>query len=420
MIINLLLLIVSLVIYAGYGIPGLIYLICAALISWAAGLLTERWRWAALVSVVLHTVSLLMVKLQPITGVSWISVLGLSYFSLQIISYQIDVFRGKYPPEKNFLRYALYITWIPHLLMGPIERYDAMQPQLSMRRKITWDDITAGGARILLGLLKKLVIATRVGVVVSTIGADSVRYSGAYALAAMLLYSIQLYCDFSGGIDMVLGVSRMLGITMSENFDTPYFSQSVREFWRRWHITLGSWLRDYIYIPLGGSRKGRFRKVINTLITFLVSGLWHGVEYLLWGLLNGIFVCVGDRLKTPNKLLNRIGTFLVISFLWAFFVWPNTATALTMLWSVVTTWNYGAFFASAGTLGLNLGDWIVLAVSLLLLWIYDACNKSVMIKFQSWKPAEKTAVLCMLGLLVLIFGMYGIGFDANAFIYGGF
>lgn len=420
MIINLLLLIVSLVIYAGYGIPGLIYLICAALISWAAGLLTERWRWAALVSVVLHTVSLLMVKLQPITGVSWISVLGLSYFSLQIISYQIDVFRGKYPPEKNFLRYALYITWIPHLLMGPIERYDAMQPQLSMRRKITWDDITAGGARILLGLLKKLVIATRVGVVVSTICADSVRYSGAYALAAMLLYSIQLYCDFSGGIDMVLGVSRMLGITMSENFDTPYFSQSVREFWRRWHITLGSWLRDYIYIPLGGSRKGRFRKVINTLITFLVSGLWHGVEYLLWGLLNGIFVCVGDRLKTPNKLLNRIGTFLVISFLWAFFVWPNTATALTMLWSVVTTWNYGAFFASAGTLGLNLGDWIVLAVSLLLLWIYDACNKSVMIKFQSWKPAEKTAVLCMLGLLVLIFGMYGIGFDANAFIYGGF
>lgn len=420
MIINLLLLIVSLVIYAGYGIPGLIYLICAALISWAAGLLTERWRWAALASVVLHAVSLLLVKLQPITGVSWISVLGLSYFSLQIISYQIDVFRGKYPAEKNFLRYALYVTWIPHLLMGPIERYDAMQPQLSIRRKITWDDITAGGARILLGLLKKLVIATRVGVVVSTISADSVRYSGAYALAAMLLYSIQLYCDFSGGIDMVLGVSRMLGITMSENFDTPYFSQSVREFWRRWHITLGSWLRDYIYIPLGGSRKGRFRKVINTLITFLVSGLWHGVEYLLWGLLNGIFVCVGDRLKTPNKLLNRIGTFLVISFLWAFFVWPNTATALTMLWSVVKTWNYGAFFANVGTLGLNLGDWIVLAVSLLLLWIYDTCNKSVTVKFQSWKPAAKTAVLCTLGLLVLVFGMYGIGFDANAFIYGGF
>ena len=420
MVINLILLLVSLAVYAGFGIPGLVYLAGAVLVSWAAGLLTRYWRWAGIVCVSLNALSLLLLKLQSVTGISWISALGMSYFSLQIISYHADVFRGKYPPEKNLLRYALYVTWIPHLLMGPIERYDAMAPQLSARRPITWENLSVGAARALLGLFKKLVIAARAGVIVSAISADTAQYSGAYALAAMLLYSLQLYCDFSGGIDMVLGVSQMLGITMSENFDTPYFSQSVREFWRRWHITLGSWLRDYIYIPLGGSRKGTIRKVCNTLITFLVSGLWHGVEYLLWGLLNGVFVCIGDRLKTKSKVLNRIGTFLVISLLWAFFVWPETATALQMLFSVVTTWNYGAFFAGIGTLGLTTGDWIVLAAAVLLLWAFDAGKRTVAAKFQSQSPAGKAAVLCTLGLLVLIFGMYGIGFDADAFIYGGF
>jgi len=420
MIMNLILLLVSLAVYAGYGIPGLIYLIGAILISWGAGLLTRRWRWAAFVSVACNAVSLLLLKLQPITGFSWLSVMGMSYFSLQIISYNVDVFRGKYPPERNLLRFGLYVSWIPHLLMGPIERYDAMAPQLAARRPITWENLSTGGARVLLGLFKKLVIAARVGVIVSGISGDPARYNGAYALAAVLLYSVQLYCDFSGGMDMVLGVSRMLGITMSENFDTPYFSQSIQEFWRRWHITLGSWLRDYIYIPLGGSRKGVVRKVCNTLITFLVSGLWHGVEYLLWGLLNGIFVCVGDRLKTPRKTVNRIGTFLTVSFLWAFFVWPDTVTALKMLLSVVTTWNYGAFFAGIGTLGLSLGDWIVLAAALLLLWVYDAKVQAAWAKFKALGPGAKTAILCILGLIVLVFGMYGIGFQANDFIYGGF
>ena len=273
---------------------------------------------------------------------------------------------------------------------------------------------------MLWGLFKKLVIAARVGVIVSAISAKPGEYSGAFAFAAVLLYSLQLYCDFSGGIDMVLGVSKMLGITMSENFETPYFSQSVQEFWRRWHITLGSWLRDYIYIPLGGSRKGKVRKICNTLITFLVSGLWHGMEYLLWGLLNGIFVCVGERLKTPSKLINRIGTFLVISFLWAFFVWPDTVTALKMLLSMVTTWNYGAFFAGIGSLGLTIGDWIVLAVALLLLWIYDSKVKIVSAKYAAFSPAGKVAILGVLGLIVLVFGMYGIGFRADEFIYGGF
>jgi len=417
---NLILLTVSLVIYAGYGITGLIYLVGATVLSWGVGLLTKRWRWTASVSVALHALSLLMLKLQPLTGINWLSVMGISYFTLQIISYQIDVYRGKYPPERDFVKYALYVTWIPHLFMGPIERYDAMAPQLSARRKLTWENISCGGMRILVGALKKLVIASRLAVVTGTISGDPEKYHGAFAVLAIFVYSMQLYCDFSGGIDMILGVSRICGIRMQENFRTPYFSQSVREFWQRWHITLGAWLREYIYIPLGGNRKGKLRKLINILITFLVSGLWHGVAYLLWGLLNGLFVWMGDRLKTRSKVLNRIGTFFVITLLWSFFVWPETATALKMLLSMVITWNYGTLFAGVGDLGLVLSDWIVLGAALLLLWLYDLRHESLRVWFGHRCPAAKAAVICATGLLVLVFGMYGIGFDVDSFIYGGF
>ena len=420
MVVNLILLTVSLLIYAGYGLPGLIYLLCAVLLSWGAGILTSRWRWIPWVSVALNALSLLMLKLQPLTGISWLSVMGMSYFTLQIISYQIDVYRGKYPPERNLLKYALFVTWIPHLFMGPIERYDTMAPQLSAHRKLTWEDISCGGMRILVGAVKKMVIASRLAVVTGAIGADPAKYQGAFAVLAVLMYSVQLYCDFSGGIDMILGVSRMCGIRMQENFRIPYFSESVREFWQRWHITLGAWLRDYIYIPLGGNRKGKLRKLLNTLVTFLVSGLWHGVEYLLWGLLNGLFVWTGDRLKTRCKILNRIGTFLLITLLWSFFVWPETATALKMLLSMVTTWNYGALFTGIGKLGLALSDWIVLAAALLLLWLYDLQQQRLNAWFTHRCPAVRMAVICMFGLLVLVFGMYGIGFNVDSFIYGGF
>jgi D-alanyl-lipoteichoic acid acyltransferase DltB (MBOAT superfamily) len=246
------------------------------------------------------------------------------------------------------------------------------------------------------------------------------QYRGAYALAAMILYSLQLYADFSGGIDVVLGVSDMLGIRLSENFRSPYFSESVQEFWRRWHITLGAWLREYVYIPLGGNRKGKVRKVINTLAVFLVSGLWHGVHYLLWGLFNGIFVVAGEKLRTPCRLLNRLGTFLAISLLWSFFVWPQTGTALEMLLSLFTTFNYGSFFAGIGELGLNLGEGIVLAVSAAVLLGYDAAAGRISNRFMALKPAGRVAVMCVLALVILVFGMYGIGFEAEAFIYSRF
>lgn len=419
MIFNILILFVGLLIYAGYGIGGLSYLLAATVFSFGAGLLIPKHRWVMGVSVALNALMLLAVKLQPVTGWAFSAAMGISYFTLQIISYNVDIYRGKYPPERNFLKYALFVTYLPHIFLGPIESYDAFRNSLEHRR-ISWDGISGGAARALWGLFKKLAIASRAGVLVSAISADPEQFRGAYALAAMVLYSVQLYADFSGGIDMALGVSRMLGIGLSENFNTPYFSESFQEFWRRWHMTLGGWLREYVYIPLGGNRKGAARKFFNAIVTFLVSGLWHGVHYLLWGLFNGIFVVFGEKLKTKWKLLNQICTFLLVSILWSFFVWPDTLTALTMIGSLFSTFNYGAFFAGVGALGLNLGEGIVLAVSLLILWVYDRKRETIDGRFRALCPALRMAVICGLGLAILIFGMYGIGFNAEAFIYSRF
>lgn len=419
MIINILIFVIGLIVYAGYGLAGFAYLAVATLISWGAGLPSGKYRWVTWIAVGFNTLMLLLVKLQLVTGFSALAPLGISYFTLQIISYNVDIYRGKYAPEQNLFRYCLFVTYLPHLFIGPIERYDTMGAALD-NRHITWDGIFAGGTRALWGLFKKYVIASRVGILVSAISGDTAAYQGAYALAAMLLYSVQLYSDFSGGMDIVLGLSEMLGVRLSENFDVPYLSESFQEFWRRWHMTLGSWLREYIYIPLGGNRKGKVRKVMNLIVTFLISGLWHGVEYLLWGLINGIFVACGNRFQTKWRNLNRVGTFLLISLLWSFFIWPDMVTAVKMIGSIFTTFNYAAFFAEVGAMGLAMGDWIVLAVAVALLWGYDVSRERVQKRFAKFCPAGKFSIICVLALLVLVFGVYGIGFNADAFIYSRF
>lgn len=417
---NIFILIAGLLIYSGYGLTGLIYLISVVLLTYYLALLIPKHPRFMWLSVGANVLLLCAVKLQPLTGMNIPAIMGVSYISFQVISYTVDVWRGKYAPERNLLRYSLFVTYLPHVFIGPIERYDHFRETAFHKRRISWDDLSAGCARILWGAFKKLVIASRAGVVVAAVSGDPEAYRGAYALLALFMYSIQIYADFSGGIDMVLGVSRMLGIRLSENFDVPYFSQSVQEFWRRWHITLGSWLKDYVYIPLGGNRRGKMRKYLNLIITFLVSGLWHGFSYVLWGLLNGIFVCVGEKLKTKFAIVNRAGTFIVISFLWAFFVWPDGMTALRQAASVFTVFNYAGLAASVLQLGLEASEWIVLLAATLLLWLYDMHKEKLSRGYAALAPAMRVAVMCVMALTLLVFGMYGIGFDAEEFIYSRF
>lgn len=417
---NVLIFLVGLAVYAGYGIPGLLILLAAALVSYAAALAAKRLPFATWISVGANIAMLTLLRTQHLVGLELAAPLGVSYFSLMLISYNIDVHRGKYPAEKNLFRFAAYVTYFPHLFMGPIEGYDRLAPNLFENRHISWEGIAEGAARFAWGLFKKLVIAARAGVIISAIAADPAAYRGGYALTAMILYSVQLYSDFSGGIDMVLGGSRMLGIAMSENFDAPFLSQTIQEFWRRWHITLGAWLRTYVYIPLGGNRKGKLRKWINTLVTFLVSGAWHGSNYLLWGVFHGLLAATGDKLRSRSKLFNRLLTFLLVSLLWCFYVWPDARTAMEMLGSVFTVFNYGGLISGIAAMGLTAGDWIVLAAALVLLGIFDVRQDRFKAAFAAMRPAGKTAVICVLALTVLVFGMYGIGFNASEFIYSQF
>ena len=238
---------------------------------------------------------------------------------------------------------------------------------------------------------------------------------------ACILYSIFLYCDFSGGIDIVLGISRMFNIKLKENFDVPFKSLSVKEFWNRWHIALGVWLRDYIYIPLGGNRCSKLRQKINVILTFLVSGFWHGVNYIFWGLFNGILVAFSNLFKTKSKTINQIITFILISLLWIFFIYNEDFTKpFYMFISIFTTFNYVDLFKNILSLGLDIINIILLVISVITLFYYDFNKEKFNKKIKNSKLEFKTFIVCSLIIVILLFGVYGLGFEVNDFIYSKF
>ena len=349
MLMNIILLILSLVIYASFGITNLIFILFSTITSYiAARCFKNKYKKTILISTILvNAIILLFVKFilfeegifNQFINLNIIIPLGISYYTLQVISYLVDVYKGKYEAEKNIFKYMLFITYIPHLFIGPISKYDDMKETLFSKRRITLNNLYLGTSRIIWGLLKIFIIANRIAIITNTIASDTKIYTGWYVLLAVFMYSIQLYSDFSGGIDIVMGISKILGIDLRENFDSPFNSESIKEFWRKWHISLGIWLKEYIYIPLGGNRLGALRKNINLLITFIVSGIWHGINYIVWGIMHGIFVMFGNNLKTPHKWLNRLGTFIIVSLLWVFFIWSDTFTALKLFTTIFINFN---------------------------------------------------------------------------------
>lgn len=447
MLINILLLILSIGIYASFGISNLIYILFSVVTTYVAAKVIEKkkfqrcdipingastvenkGKWILILTIIVNASILVIIKIllfgqakyNILNTTNIIAPLGISYYTLQVISYIVDVYKGKIEAENNFFKYLLYVMYFPYLFIGPITRYEDMKDELFKKKKIKIENIYNGVIRILWGLTKKLVIAGRVGIIINAIASDVSTYKGAYALIAMLLYSIQLYADFSGGIDIVIGGSKMLGINLKENFDSPYLSQSIKEFWRRWHMALSSWLKDYIYIPLGGNRCSKMRNQINVIITFVISGFWHGMNYLLWGLLHGLLVVYGKILKTKWKLLNIIITFLLVSILWSFFIWPDTLTSLEMIGSIFTNFNYIEMFSNFLNLGLNLQNIIVLIIGVIVLITFDIKKEKIISKIKNYKLEGKLAIIGTLALIVLVFGIYGIGFNVSEFIYSKF
>ena len=320
---------------------------------------------------------------------SMIAPIGISYYTFQAISYVVDVYQGKIRAEKSFLDYAVYISFFPTILSGPIERAENMLPQLHVVNKFDYANAVLGLERILWGCFKKLVIADNLATYVNAVGTDIYSYSGFAIVLANLGYTIQLYCDFSGYSDMAIGFAQMLNIQVKDNFRAPYFASSIKEFWARWHISLSSWLRDYVYIPLGGSKCSKFRSMLNLMITFVISGMWHGagIKYLIWGTLHGILQCVEKLFLNSNKNIMEsrseskriirgvriIVTFLIINFTWLPFWLPTTSGFLYAVMHMFEGIGDVGTYVRNGFDSFSMNSYMVFTflVSLIVLFIHD-------------------------------------------------
>lgn len=345
--------------------------------------------------------------------------LGISYYTFKIISYLADIYKGKIDAEKYFGYYALYISFFPQILCGPIERADHFIPQLKYGCKYEEKLAAEGMERIIIGLFKKLVIADRLALYVGTVFDAPTAYPGLASIMAAFFYAIQLYCDFSGYSDMAIGMGQMLGIRTRENFQYPYFSRSIKEFWTRWHISLSGWLRDYIYIPLGGNRKGKMRKQFNTLAVFLVSGIWHGssLNFVFWGALHGLWNMISTPKKEDSpawrKFLQGVITFCGVTFTWVFFRAKNLATAFAMLKHMILGFGLSVDQITASLLPFT-GDNTCAAHFLII---------CLLILFQAvfeWRRTRGKGTsygwLAAMLVITLLFGKFG----SSSFLYGNF
>lgn len=279
--------------------------------------------------------------------------IGISFYTLQAISYTVDVYKRRFTPEVSLLEYAFYLTFFPLLMAGPITRAEVLIPQIQERKPLEEKVIYAGLWLIIVGLLKKAVVADYIAQYNNWIFDDPTGYSGFENAMGILGYSLQIFLDFSGYSDMSIGIAAVMGFQLRENFNFPYQSLNLTEFWRRWHIALSTWFRDYVYIPLGGNRKGKIRTYINCFIAMLLSGLWHGASWMfvIWGALHGVGLVVHKMNKwwldkIPNtwyvRFLAFLITFVYVAVAWVFFRSPSVESALTLLGRIGSdfSWDY--------------------------------------------------------------------------------
>ncbi|MEY8304276.1 MBOAT family O-acyltransferase [Anaerosalibacter bizertensis] len=363
--------------------------------------------------------------------------MGISFYTFQTLSYTIDVYRNDIKPEKNFFMLSLYVTFFPQLVAGPIERSDKLLPQF--RQEVIFDvnEVLDGFKIILFGFFKKVVVADRLAIAVNAVYNSPRNFSSIFYIIATILFSFQIYCDFSGYSEIALGVAKVLGIDLMRNFDKPYLSKNIKEFWRRWHISLSSWFRDYLYIPLGGNRMSKTRYYLNIMITFLVSGLWHGANwtFVIWGGLHGLYQIIGDltknfrdKIKSVLKLegsfilkfVQVIITFLLVSFAWIFFRANSLSDAIYIiknLFSQLDNWrNLNFLYVVANSMELSFFEFIIGIGSILLLIIGEFLSKkeNLYMKLKNSNTIMEGSFYILLLLIILTMGVY---FDESQFIY---
>ena len=368
---------------------------------------------------------------------------GISFYTFQALGYTIDVYRGDVRAETNLIRYALFVSFFPQLVAGPIERSKNLLSQMQNIAEIKlWNArrVTSGTILMIWGFFVKMVIADRAAVLVNTVFDNYRMYGSTELVLAAVFFALQIYCDFGSYSLIAIGAAKIMGFELMENFNTPYFACSIREFWSRWHISLSTWFRDYLYIPLGGNRRGRVRKSVNIMIVFLASGLWHGADwsYVVWGGIHGAYQVIGDYLASFRekcirklrvntacfswKFLQTAVTFILVVFAWIFFRADSIGDALQYIrriWVRPTPWVL--FNGEIFTLGLDRPEMNILFVAICMLGLVDLVRYRKKMTLDVFLMQQNLWFRggIMIGLVVLIFvcGKYGVGFDPQQFIY---
>lgn len=383
--------------------------------------------------------------------------LGISFYTFQSMGYLIDVYRGKVRAETDFFRFALFVSFFPQLVQGPISRASHLAPELTAEHPFDGLMFRSGLCRVVYGYFKKLVVADTALLAVKTLAERPEEFTGVYVLLLLLLYSVQIYGDFTGGIDITIGLSEMLGIRLTENFDRPFSSKTVKEYWKRWHITMGTWFTDYVFYPLsvcmpmqrfskwsrkkfGNAVGKRLPVYFATITTWFLTGLWHGAgwNFIVWGLLNCFVMLVSQEMQPLwNAFAKRfprlessgvwgawraVRTFLIVGLLRTLDVYGNVPRTFRLWCSMLTDWNVGELLHGGwSSFGLSVADYAVLIGGVAVLAVVSRLGKREPVRRRlAARPVLMTAVLCTLVLCILLFGAYGIGYDASQFIYNQF
>lgn len=375
-------------------------------------------------NIVCDFAKLFSLQLHPIT-LNLMLPVGISFYTFQTLSYVIDVYYERVQPEKHFGKYAVFISFFPQLVAGPIERTDNLMPQIREEHCFKYEDAVYGLRQMLWGFFKKVVIADTLANYVDRVYETPFSYRGGALLIAVIFFSIQIYCDFSGYSDIAIGTARLFGIKLMTNFKSPYLSLSVNEFWRRWHISLSTWFRDYIYIPLGGNRKGRIRKYINTLITFLLSGLWHGANgtFVFWGGIHGCAQIVEDVFKLNKKkrfrYLSMVIVFLFVTFAWIFFRADTLREAGYIIRCMFDGISNPIAYIRHGlaTLRIVRKTYIRIGLSLIALFIFDwgSLNRDLLTEVSKLPRVIRWGIYYLFVVILLVYCVGNI--SENPFVY---
>ena len=437
--------------------------------AFRASIKAKKWRWLlgglllniGVLSVtkytnfVLSNISSLLDR--PFTPVSLLVPMGVSFYTFQAVGYLIDVYRGKQPAQKNPFQFALFVSYFPQLVQGPISRYGDLSATLFSPHPFDGKEFSFGLMRVAWGYFKKVVVADRLITAVTALVRNPETYSGPYVFAAMLFYAFQLYADFTGGIDITIGLSQMLGVRLKENFNLPFLSKNTKEYWNRWHISMGAWFTDYIFYPVSVCRPmlalskwsrahlpkaiaKRLPVYLASAIVWFTTGLWHGAawNFIVWGLANFVVIMLSQELEPLYARFHKrfglkdkplygafeiIRTILLMSAIRMFDCYRNVPLTFRMIGSMFTDLRPLALFdGSMLAIGFSAADYIVLLCALfIILGVSLVKNKRGSVRDLIWqKPFAFYGAIALLCVVTVVFGAYGAGYDSAQFIYNQF